>query len=53
MLNQECAVLAERWHWTHDETRALETMQRREYINIVNDLYQREHDAYEKAKRGR
>lgn len=51
MLNQECAMLAERWHWTHEQVRALPTGQRREYLEIVNDLYQREHDALEKAKR--
>lgn len=51
-LNQECAMLAERWNWTHEQIRSLTTNQRREYLEIVSDMYEKEKQAMEKAKRG-
>ena len=49
-LDQECAMLAERWNWTHEQIRELTTNQRHSYLEIVNDLYRKEKEAYEKAK---
>ena len=49
-LNQECAMLAERWNWDHETIRSLTTNQRREYLEIVSDLYRKEKEAYDKAK---
>lgn len=43
-------MLAERWNWTHEQIRELTTNQRRSYIVIVNDLYSKEKEAYEKAR---
>ena len=50
ILNQECALLAERWHWTHEQTRSLSTNQRRDYLKIVYDLYNKEKEQYDKMK---
>lgn len=49
-LNQECALLAERWNWTHEQIRALTTQQRRDYLEIVSDLYDKERQQMEKIK---
>lgn len=49
-LNRECALLAERWNWTHEQIRALDTNQRRQYLEIVSELYEKERQAMEKAK---
>ena len=49
-LNQECAMLAERWKWTHEQIRSLTTGQRRKYLAIVSDLYEKEKRAMDKAK---
>lgn len=43
-------MLAERWNWTHEQIRELTTNQRHSYLEIVNDLYRKEKEAYDKAK---
>lgn len=51
MLNQECAMLAERWGWLHEHIRQLTTNQRREYLAVVQNLYEQEKEAYSKMRK--
>lgn len=43
-------MVAERWHWSHEEIRALGTGQRREYVEVISDLYQREKEQIDRIK---
>ena len=45
---QECALIAERWNWGHEEIMSLPTDVRREYIDLISDMYEREKEAMNK-----
>lgn len=52
-LHKEVSLIAERWKWTDESIRALPTLSRRNYVNEICDMYEREKEAYEKAKHGK
>lgn len=50
-LIDECSIIAERWKWDDEKIRELPTDRRREYLDVIIDLYEREKEAMEKANR--
>lgn len=51
-LRKEISIIAERWKWTDESIRNLPILTRRKYVEEICDMYEREHEAYEKARRG-
>lgn len=49
-MQKEVSIIAERWKWTDESIRNLPTLVRRNYVKEICDMYERERDAYEKAK---
>ena len=49
-LMKEVGIIAERWHWSHESIMALPTLVRRQYIQDISDMYDREKDAMKKAR---
>lgn len=44
-LINECSIIAERWKWDDEKIRELPTNRRREYLEVILDLYEKEKEA--------
>ena len=49
-LMKEVCIIAERWHWSHESIMTLPTLVRRQYIQDISDMYDKEKEEIRRAK---